>query len=337
VIGDRSDSHAVVSRRQWLAASAGWVAGACAAPFAAARMPSEPKARIAVTLDLEMCRNYPKREIVEWDYEKGNLDEPTKRYAEQAARIVRDFGGVVHFFCVGRVLEQADVSWLARLADSGHPIGNHTYDHVNMLASEPAQTQFRFRRAPWLTEGRTTEQILRENVRMTTRALDQRAGIQANGFRTPGGFAQGLAGREDIQRMLLELGFTWVSSLYPPHPSGTPREAPGESVYQGIVDALRAAQPFRYPTGLIEVPMSPISDVTAFRAHYWKLDHFLTAIRRAVHWTIEQRAVFDFLAHPSCLLVEDAEFRTIRAVCELVRDAGDAAELVGLDSIAARV
>ena len=47
--------------------------------------------------------------------------------------------------------------------------------------------------------------------------MKQRAGIEQNGFRTPGGFNKGLTGRPDIQAMLLELGFKWVSSVYPKH------------------------------------------------------------------------------------------------------------------------
>src|SRR5688572_10152056 len=66
------------------------------------------KAQIAITLDLEMSREYPRRGMLEWDYDKGNLDQPTKNYAVEAARIVKESGGLIHFFCVGRVLEQPD-------------------------------------------------------------------------------------------------------------------------------------------------------------------------------------------------------------------------------------
>lgn len=295
------------------------------------------KAQIAITLDLEMSREYPRRGMLEWDYEKGNLDEATKRYAEEAAQIVAGQGGSIHFFCVGRVLEQPDVEWLKRIASGGHPIGNHTYDHVYMLAKTPEETQFRFRRAPWLVEDHTVEQVLRTNIRLTTSALRQRCKIEVNGFRTPGGFAAGLNGREDVQRMLLDLGFRWCSSLYPSHPTGTPRQEPTSEIYAGIVKAQAVAQPFLYPTGLLEIPMSPISDVNAFRSNFWKRDWFLHAIRLAVEHAIEQRGVFDFLAHPSCLVVEDPEFKTIRMLCDLVRQAGDRAEIVGLDKIAAAV
>jgi len=311
---------------------------AATAPLVAARQAvadAQPrKARIAITLDLEMSREYPQRGMLEWDFQKGNLDEATKRYAVDAARVAKERGGLIHFFCVGRVLEQADVQWLQDLAAGGHPIGNHTYDHVNVLAQSPEEIQFRFRRAPWLIEGQAVADVIRRNITLTTKALQQRAGISANGFRTPGGFHQGLAGREDLQRMLLEEGFTWVSSKYPRHAYGEAKREPAHDVYASIVAAQADAQPFVYPSGLVEIPMSPISDVGAFRSQFWKLEWFLEATRRSVTWAIENGGVFDFLAHPSCLVVEDPQFQAIQLICDLAQAAGDRAEIVGLDRIA---
>ena len=80
--------------------------------------------------------------------------------------------------------------------------------------------------------------------------------------------------------------------------------------------------------------MSPISDIGAFRNGRWKLDHFLKAIRLAIDWVIEHHAVFDFLAHPSCLGVVDPEFRAIDLICDLVEQSRGAAELVTLDRVA---
>jgi peptidoglycan/xylan/chitin deacetylase (PgdA/CDA1 family) len=327
--------HAPTSpdRRRFLAAAASGIAFAVGNSFAAA---DEKQALIAITLDLEMSAQYPRRDMLEWNYQKGNLDEPTKKYAREACRLAKERGGLIHCFCVGQVLEQADVSWLQEIAKEGHPVGNHTYDHVNVKATKPEEAQFRFQRAPWLVRGRTAEQLILENIRMTSAALQERAGIKANGFRTPGGFADGLADRPDVQKMILDLGFPWVSSKYPAHPAGKPKEEPGDDVYAGIVKAQEQAQPFVYPGGLIEVPMSPISDVTAFRTHYWKLDYFLKAIRLAVTWAIDTGGVFDFLAHPSCLVVEDPNFESIKLICDLVKRAGDRTALVSLDTIAAR-
>jgi len=322
------------SRRQFLSATAAG-ALATAAGLSASRAP-KPKALIAISLDLEMSAEYPKRGMTEWNYRKGDLDADTKKYATAAAKVAKDRGGLIHFFAVGQTLEQEDVGWLKDLAAAGHPVGNHTYDHVYLLATKPEDIQFRFKRAPWLIRGKTVAEVIEENIASTTLALKERCGITPNGFRTPGGFRDGLKGREDLQKMLLKQGFTWVSSLYPAHTCGKPKEEPTDAVYADIVKSQAAAQPFAYPSGLIEVPMSPVSDVNAFRTHYWKLPWFLKAVRLAVEETIKTGGCFDFLAHPSCLLVEDPTFEAVKLICDLVKDAGDKAALVGLDAFAER-
>ncbi len=312
-----------LSRRTFLAGAAGLLAAG-----------DEPPARalVAITLDLEMSRNFPSWEQTHWDYEKGNLNDETKRYTVEACRRIRRAGGVAHCFVVGRVFEQEDVGWLRGIIEAGHAVGNHTYDHVYVKAESADQLQPRFRRCPWLIEGRTPAEVVRDNIRLCSAALRARAGIAPAGFRTPGGFADGLRDRPDVQRLLRDLGFPWVSSLYPRHDVGPATEA----IYRQLVEAQRAAQPFVYPGGLVEIPMSPISDIGAFRNCRWSLDSFLTATRRCLEWCLENRAVFDFLGHPSCLYVVDPEFRTIELICDLVRRAGDRAVLVDLGTIAAR-
>jgi hypothetical protein len=324
------------SRRQFLAgtiAAAGALAGG---RFTAGGDPAgdTDRALVAITLDLEMSRNFPQWEQTQWDYEKGNLNQPTKEYTVEACRRVKVAGGVLHTFCVGRVLEQENVDWLAGIAAEGHPVGNHTYDHVNVTAQSLDEVQFRFRRAPWLVAGKTPAEVIAENIRLTTLALKQRAGIESAGFRTPGGFGEGLAGREDLQQMLLAQGFIWVSSKYPGHLIGEPGREPSAEVRQSILAAQPAAQPFSYPSGLIEVPMSPISDIGAFRSGRWKLDWFLEAIEAAVTWAIGERAVFDFLGHPSCLYVVDPEFKAVDLICRLVAESAGKAALVDLNAIA---
>jgi peptidoglycan/xylan/chitin deacetylase (PgdA/CDA1 family) len=295
------------------------------------------KALIAITFDLEMSRNFPTRETTHWDYEKGNLNEETKRYSVEAARRVKEAGALMHFFAVGRVFEQENVDWLRAIDEAGHAIGNHTYDHVNVTATELENVQFRFRRSPWLAGGKAPAELIRDNIRLCELAMHSRLGIKADGFRTPGGFSNGLRERPDVRAILLDLGYSWISSLYPPHPNTDPMQEPSRAVIDAIVAAQANAQPFTYPDGLVEIPMSPISDIGAFRTGRWKLDWFLTVIRESVEWAIEHRAVFDFLAHPSCMYVVDPEFKAVELICELVSQAGDRAAIVGLDSIAKRV
>lgn len=284
-----------------------------------------------------MSAQYPRRDLSEWNYEKGNLDEATKRYAVAAAKLVAERQGKLHFFCVGRVLEQPDVRWLQEIAALGHPIGNHTYDHVNVKATKVEETQFRFQRAPWLVAGMSPTEVIRQNIRLTSEALHARAKVKENGFRTPGGFGNGLDDVPAVQALLQELGFAWVSSKYPRHPMGKPKEEPTAEVLAGIVAAQQEAQPYVYPSGLVEIPMSPVSDVNAFRSNYWRLEWFLRAIRAGVEWAIKTGGVFDFLAHPSCLVVEDPELASIKLICDLVEQSGGRARLAGLDEIAARV
>ena len=95
----------------------------------------------------------------------------------------------------------------------------------------------------------------------------------------------------NLQKMLLDLRFDWISCKYPVHAgiedlhaSGKP---PSDEAYANIVSAQPAAQPFTYPTGLLEIPMSPISDVD-FRNGRWRLDDFLKAIRLAMAWVIRK-------------------------------------------------
>jgi hypothetical protein len=300
------------------------------------RLAESAKALVAVTLDLEMSRNFPTWETTHWDYEKGNLNQETKDYTVEACRRVKAAGGVLHSFAVGRVCEQENVDWLTEIARAGHPVGNHTYDHINILATRPEYLQARFRRAPWLVVGRPVAEVIRENIRLASAALRERVGVEAAGFRAPGGFAAGLDGRTDLQQMLQGLGFRWVSSKSPRYAVNSAGTPPGRDVFESIVQAQRDAQPLVYPTGLVEIPMSPASDIGAFRNGRWKLADFLKSIRLSLQWCLDHRAVFDFLGHPSCLYVTDPNFQAIDLICEMVHQAGDRAAIVDLGTIALR-
>ena len=314
--------------------------GTCGlAAWRASHGQNSPKrlARIAITLDLEMSRNFPRWEDTHWDYEKGNLDQAAKNYTCRLCDLVREAGGRAHLFAVGRLFEQGDVEWLRRLVSQGHPVGNHTYDHVNVKARSLEDVQYRFNRSPWLVEGKSANQVIRENIRLSSLAIETRLGITPAGFRTPGGFAEGLSDRPDVRAWLKESGFTWVSSKYPSHPAAKAGVEPDRDFLKSLVDAQGKAQPHRYADGLVEVPMSPISDIGAFRTGRWKLEWFVRAIRTCLESVIETGGCFDFLAHPSCLGVVDPALETVRMILQMVEDNRHRAKLCTLDELAATV
>jgi peptidoglycan/xylan/chitin deacetylase (PgdA/CDA1 family) len=298
---------------------------------------ADDKALVAITLDLEMSRNFPTWEQVHWDYHKGDLDGPTKRYTTEVCRRVKARGGRVHCFAVGQVFEQEDVDWLRQIARDGHPVGNHTYDHVNILARAGDDLQPRFKRWPWLLCGRTPQRVILDQVRMTNEAIKARLETTPAGFRSPGGFTNGLLDRADVQKLLLAEGFDWVSSQYPGVKEVQANARPTAKVLEAIARSQESCQPHQYrATGLAEVPMSTVSDIHAFRVGRWPLPDFLKAIEAALDWVLPRRAVFDFLAHPSCLGVVDPECRAVELICDKVKAAGDKAALVDLTAIARR-
>src|SRR5262245_52458494 len=82
-----------ISRRDFLrtVSMAGAAAGLGEGSAIAQSPPSVPRDRalIAITLDLEMSRNFPSWDDTHWDYEKGNLNEEAKAYSLEAARRVK--------------------------------------------------------------------------------------------------------------------------------------------------------------------------------------------------------------------------------------------------------
>jgi hypothetical protein len=84
--------------------------------------------------------------------------------------------------------------------------------------------------------------------------------------------------------------------------------------------------------------MSPLGDVAPFRRkeQKWRIGDFLKMLERCVQWTIEHRAVFDLLSHPSIMEWEDPKFQAYELICDMVRQSGGKAAIVGLDTIAQR-
>ncbi len=181
------------------------------------------KAQIAISLDLEMSRNFPAWDDTHWDYEKGNLNDPTKDYTVEACRRVKAAGGVLHYLrgrprvrAARRRVAQGDRRRGASDRQSHlRPRERHGHQDRGHPVPLPARALAH--------RGRTAGGSDPREHSPDERRTKERIGVDAAGFRTPGGFAAGLADRPDVQQTLLGLGFSWVSSVYRPHPLGEPK------------------------------------------------------------------------------------------------------------------
>lgn len=292
---------------------------------------------ITLSLNLEMSRNFPTVDQTHWDYEKGNLDTQNKRYAVDVGRFLAAHGAKMTYCVVGQVLEHPDVGWLEEIHRAGHPLANHTYDHVLLKADTPEKLQFKFQRAPWLVRGKTVAQVVEENIRLTNAALRQRLGLsRVRGFRSSEEYATGLRELPAQQEMLHRLGFEWVGTHYAP--IRVPANArPTPALFSEIRASQAKTQPYRYPNGLVEIPKASVGDIAAFRTGRWELSDYLESVRVGLEWAIENRATYCLAAHSSVLAVRDPSFEVFKLVLDSVARARDQAELLMMDEIAARV
>ena len=83
-----------------------------------------------------MSRNFPDHEEMHWDFEKGNFNDETKEYTVEACRRVKAKGRSSALLR-GRPgsSSRKALTGSKRIVEAGHPVGNHTYDHVNVLAT----------------------------------------------------------------------------------------------------------------------------------------------------------------------------------------------------------
>ena len=169
-----------------------------------------------------------------------DLEDPTETYAPEGRYAVltrrllglcREFNCRATFFTVGRVAE-ASPQLVRDIAAGGHEIAYHSHAHVSLTEEEP------------------------EHFRVQTQAdkdrLEQLAGKPVIGYRAPR-FSL-TPDSPWAPEILDELGFRYSSSIMPT----------GVSLY-GFGSA--SAKPFRWPCGLIELPL-PVAQFGGARVPY---------------------------------------------------------------------
>ena len=215
--------------------------------------PNGAEFSLSLTFDIEMTPNFPYW-TSKWNHRKGEIDEGTKLYLRRMSEIAKSYGVKLQFFLVGSALEDPDIDYLKQLVADGHAIDNHTYTHVNVKAKDIAGLQEVYANAPWRAVGLSPLEVIRQEIRQTNSAIEEKLGVKAQGFRTPGGFEGGLDDVPDVQDVLKDEGFRFASANYHYPVDRLVRHQPTEVLEGAFRASLDKLQPYRYPNGLLEIP-----------------------------------------------------------------------------------
>jgi peptidoglycan/xylan/chitin deacetylase (PgdA/CDA1 family) len=271
---------------------------------------------LSLTFDIEMCTNFPYWTSV-WDHRKGQIDDGTKQHITRIAGVGRNHGVKLQFFVVGSALEDDDLDYLRGLVADGHALGNHTYRHVNVKARTFDELQPTYRDAPQLRAGLASplEAIARE-VSATTAALDRKLGVRPAGFRTPGGFGDGLRDEPDVQDMLFAQGFAYASSHYHCPIEAAGRAFEWDNLVRAVAWSVQRLQPYRYPNGLLEIPMMALSDIHAFRTLDLDRGEYLRLLLAALDAARRENLALSLLMHPQVQACRDPHCEVLDALLD---------------------
>jgi peptidoglycan/xylan/chitin deacetylase (PgdA/CDA1 family) len=176
---------------------------------------------------------------------------------------------------------------------------------VNVRAQEIPQLQVTYAAAPWRAHGRSALTCIRDELRQTSSAMRETLGVDPVGFRTPGGFVDGLHSVPEFQNLLKDEGFGYASSHFRFPVDPTQKRPPRERLETAMRESLDTLQPYRYPNGLPELPPTGITDIWGFR--YLDLDRweFIDLLKHGVDHAHDNGQVFTMTFHPPVLAARD--------------------------------
>jgi peptidoglycan/xylan/chitin deacetylase (PgdA/CDA1 family) len=276
---------------------------------------------VSLTFDIEQCTNFPYWTCV-WDHLKGALDTDAKQHVGKLAAASEAAGVRCQWFSLGSSFEDPDDEYQRALVAAGHAVGNHTYRHVFVKARTWDSLQVTYRNDPSLASGYAAPiDAVRDEIQRTTEVMTDRLGERPRGFRTPGGFTNGLEDAPEVQDLLKEEGFDYVSSHYkfPVTPGKRPSWDEMESAMRWSVANL---QPYRHPNGLLELPMMGISDIWAFRYMDMEREEWLKMLELGIDTAAEGGHAFSILMHPQVLASRDPHAATMSRVLERAQQKG---------------
>jgi peptidoglycan/xylan/chitin deacetylase (PgdA/CDA1 family) len=271
------------------------------------RLPDGVRCAIALSYDLEMCAGYQPDRV-----NHGRILPEVQAYTLDLCAVAEAYGVRLHFFYVGNGFDQT-FSCLEEILGRGHVLDSHTYTHLSLRTPDV--------------------QRLDEELALTNELFESRLGWTSTVLRAPGGYQEGLDGKEENQRVILKNGFRWVSSQMDRSYVREPEyvlQSPGREV------------PYRYPTGLVEILMQGMCDRHFFEwyrnvdpaayeewratsggrpvASEWKapwtppsaLEEWLEYHRRAIDYAYERRLLWAPVWHPLTHYLHDRQNVVLR-------------------------
>ncbi len=199
------------------------------------KIPKNVRCVIVITYDTDMAGGYAPDGVCH-----GRTAPFLMDYIDRLCEVAEDFGIRLQFFQIANGLERDDVvSHVKKIMKRGHPVDCHTYNHVNLAY--------------------THSKLLNEDLKMANYLFEKRLGFKSIILRGPGGYRH-LELSSENQKVILQNGYKLVSGEF-----DYDLLKQKEHIY--TVSSPSRNLPFRYPTGLIEVPIQGWTDRAWFDSY----------------------------------------------------------------------
>ncbi len=199
------------------------------------KLPNDVRCAVAITYDTDMAGGYAPDDVCHGRTEPFLMD-----YVMRLCETAEDYGTRLHFFQIANGLELDEVvSHVKEVIRRGHAVDCHTYNHINLAHSSP--------------------QELNKDLNLANYLFEKRLGYRSAILRGPGGYRHGELKLEN-QKVILNNGYKWVSGEFD-------YNLLEQRDYAYTVSAPSRNLSFRYPTGLIEIPIQGWTDRTWFDSY----------------------------------------------------------------------
>lgn len=229
----------------------------------------------------------------------GHLNQDVRDYVRLLASIAEEYGLGLQFFVQGNTFEESkDADLWTEIADRGHAIDSHMYNHDSLL--------------------RTPVEEVRSQLTKTKNLIERHCRTENIGLRGPGGYEKALHGREDVQQAILDVGIKWVTTQFQ-------RSVHGDD--QSWIDMIPDQQPVYYPTGLLEIPFCGHQDRSYFDVDMGgtsrPIEEWISYLKGCVDIALRNNLWLSLTTHPSTSFKHDPQALYLRIIFDYCSDNSD--------------